>query len=99
MQVPKKKLKGKRRLLRQFKPDVSDTNIAYIQKRMKRANNCKATSWKCSSCSIPTLAKCYAKMEYDLQMEAMKKYKDRKEYKKEQEKINREKLYIKKGMI
>jgi len=96
VQVPQEKLRGKRQVLRRFEPDISDVNIPEIQKRMRRANNCKATSWKCSSCPIPVLAKCFNKMVQDLQMEVFKKYKDRPEYKKQQEKINREKLYIKK---
>lgn len=95
MQVPKEKLRGKRQVLNLFEPDVSDLNIPHIQRLMKKINNCKATSWKCKSCPIPTLARCFSNVTKYLQMEAFKKYRNKPEYKKQQEKINREKLYKK----
>jgi len=88
MKPPKQK--GKRRFINALSPDLSDTNIGQFQKIMKRVNNCNATSWKCSSCPLPVYKKCYAKTVRVLQMEAFKKYRDRPEYKKEQEKINKE---------
>jgi len=95
MQVPKEKLKGKRLILRQFVPETSDLNIPHIQQLMKKINNCKASSWKCKTCPIGRLAKCFAKVTHHLNMEAFLKYRNKPEYKKEQEKINRELLYKK----
>ncbi len=83
--------KGKRRIVKALSPDVSDVNISQYQKIVKRANNCNATSWKCSSCTVPQINRCQAKAQNAINMMAFKKYHDRPEYRKEQEKIDSEK--------
>jgi len=95
MQALKEKLKGKRKIFSVFDPNSNDLNIPQVQVLMKRINNCKATSWKCTSCPIRISSRCFAKVRQYLNTQAMLKYRDRPEYKKEQEKINRELLYQK----
>ena len=74
MQPPKQK--GKRRFINALSPDTSDTNINRFQKIMKRVNNCKASSWKCSACPLSVSKKCYSKAARVLLIEALKKYGD-----------------------
>ena len=83
--------KGKRRIIKAISSDTSDVNIDRYQQIVKRANNCKASSWKCSSCHVPTINKCYTKARRALEMMAFQKYHNRPEYRKEQEKKNKEK--------
>ena len=89
--LSKPNTKGKRRIIKAISTDTSDLNIDRYQQIVKRANNCKASSWKCSSCHVPTINKCYAKARKALENMAFLKYRDRPEYKKEQEKIEKEK--------
>jgi len=78
-------LKGKRSIV-----NVIASNPD-LQKRMRIANNCKSVGyWGCSNCTIPTLARCFKKVRNDLMLEAFIKYRDHPNYKKEQEKINKE---------
>jgi pyruvate/2-oxoacid:ferredoxin oxidoreductase beta subunit len=88
MEVPEQK--GKRSFINALSPYTSDLNINQFQKIMKRVNNCKASAWKCSSCPLSTFKRCYAKTVEVLQKEAFLKYRDRPEWKKEQERINKE---------
>ena len=41
---------------------------------MRRANNCNANLWKCSSCHFRKRANCLDNVRQHLQMEALKKY-------------------------
>ena len=88
---PQPNTKGKRRIVKTLGSDVSDVNISQYQKIVKRANNCKATSWKCGSCSVPQINRCQAKAQNAINTMAFKKYHDRPEFRKEQEKIDNEK--------
>jgi len=78
-------LKGKRSIVNVI------ASSPELQKRMRIANNCKAAGyWGCGNCTIPTLARCFKKVRNDLMFEAFIKYRDYPNYKKEQEKINKE---------
>ena len=63
--------KGKRRIIKALGTGVADVNISEYQKVVKRANNCKATSWKCQSCPVPTINRCQAKAQKALNMRAL----------------------------
>lgn len=65
-----------------------------FQKRMKRVNNCNATSWKCASCLFGKRMNCFKNTIRSFQLEALQKYGDTPQMKKamaermREEKIN-----------
>ena len=63
-----------------------------FQKRMKRANNCKASSSKCAFCLNRRRWKCIQNTIRSYQLEALKKYGDTPQMKKDiDERIKQEK--------
>lgn len=80
MQVPKQK--GKRKIINLLNPTDSDIASSEFQQKLRHINNCNATSWKCSQCTVRQLAICVGKVRDYYQMEAFKKYKDDPRYRK-----------------
>ena len=76
MEVPEKLKKGKNVLIKVLTPNSSEINMPAFQKRMRRVNNCNATSWKCSSCHFKTRMNCFNKTIKSFQLEALQKYGD-----------------------
>lgn len=80
MQVPEQK--GKRKIINLLSPSASDLESSEFQKVLRRTTNCKATSWKCTQCTVRQLSVCIGKVRDYYQMEAFKKYKDDPKYRK-----------------
>jgi hypothetical protein len=53
-----------------------------FQKRMRRVNNCKATSFKCAYCHFKIRMRCFKKTVKSFQLEALQKYGDTPQMKK-----------------
>jgi hypothetical protein len=67
---------GQHKIINVLSPNSSELDMPQFQILMRRANNCKATLWKCSACNFKKRADCLAKVRNHLQMEALKKYGD-----------------------
>ena len=67
---------GQHKVINVLTPSSDEIDMPQFQKIMRRANNCNATLWKCSSCRFTKRSVCLAKVRLHLQMEALKKYGD-----------------------
>lgn len=77
MDVPENLKQGKNTFIKFLSPYHEEINMPVFQKRMKRANNCNASSWNCAvNCSFKTRQRCYKKTVNDILIEALKKYGD-----------------------
>ena len=65
---------GQHKIINVLTPNSSELDMPKFQQLMRRANNCNATLWKCSTCHFRQRANCLAKVRNHLQMEALKKY-------------------------
>lgn len=83
-------LKGKRAIINIIAKDPN------LQRRMRETNNCKAVGFWCKNCPVPTFHRCWDKVRRELVMEAFIKVKDTPTYKREQEKIEKDLIYLKK---
>ena len=82
MDVPKNYKQGKNTLINVLTPDSKEINMPVFQKRMKRVNNCKATSWKCATCIPKKRWVCFQNTVKSFQLEALQKYGDTPQMKK-----------------
>jgi len=80
--VPKNRRQGKNTLINVLTPDSKEINMPVFQKRMKRVNNCTATSWKCAYCHPKKRWKCFQNTVRSFQLEALQKYGDTPQMKK-----------------
>jgi len=69
-------MQGKNLLIRSLTPNSKEVNMTAFQKRMRRVNNCKATSFKCAYCLPTRRWKCMQNTIRSYQLEALKKYGD-----------------------
>ncbi len=65
---------GQHKIFNVLTPNSSELDMPQFQKLMRRANNCNATLWKCSTCYFPKRANCLANVRNHLQLEALRKY-------------------------
>ena len=92
MDVPKNLKQGKNTLIKTLTPYSKEVNMPVFQKRMKRVNNCPATSWKCVSCPPRKRWTCFQNTVKSFQLEALQKYGDTPQMKKAiDERIKQEK--------
>lgn len=92
MDVPKNLKQGKNTLIQVLTPDSAEINQPVFQKRMRRVNNCNATSWKCAYCKPLKRWACFNKTVRSFQLEALQKYGDTPQMKKAiDERIKQEK--------
>ena len=92
MDVPKNLKQGKNTLINVLTPDSNEINQPVFQKRMRRVNNCNATSWKCAYCKPRKRWQCFQNTVRSFQLEALQKYGDTPQMKKAiDERIKQEK--------
>ena len=65
---------GQHKIINVLTPNSSELDMPKFQVLMRRANNCNATLWKCSTCRFTKRAECLSKVQRHLQIEALKKY-------------------------
>jgi hypothetical protein len=95
MEIPERRKQGKNVLVKVLTPNSSEINMPAFQKRMKRVNNCNATSWKCAYCKFTKRMACFKNTVRSFQLEALQKYGDTPQMKKAiEERTREEKLKV-----
>ena len=80
---------GKNKILKTFKRG-SPTDFGPFQRRMRVINNCHAELDGCEFCRGTRKSRCYKKTVESFSKEAHHGYSDSKEWKQEQERLNKE---------